>query len=71
MISESAVLDIARDAISAASFSIADHWIDCQYLSDGDIHSGTDTYLCSEDSRCICDDADLWIMDVKQYVEFY
>ncbi len=29
---------------------LIDHRSDHQYLSDGDIHTGTDPYVCAEDS---------------------
>ena len=60
MISQGAVLDIARDA---SGFSGG--WSDYQYFSDGYIHSGADTYVCSKDYCGICCNDPLRLLDVK------
>ena len=77
MITQGQVLDIARDAlydyyrVSASSFNITDCWISCQYFSDGDIHTGTDTYIYTEDHRGVCWNDLMWFLDVESVVRFH
>lgn len=61
MITQGEVLDIASQAIytiimvsGSALIGVIDHRSDHQYLSDGDIHTGTDPYVCAEDSCRVC-----------------
>ena len=56
MITQEAVLDIAREAI---------------YTSDSYVNSGADTYICAKNNcNFSCDDA-LWLMDARHYVRIY
>ena len=48
---------------SASGFSGG--WSDYQYFSDGYIHSGADTYVCSKDYCGICCNDPLRLLDVK------
>lgn len=57
--------------LSAPAAYFVDCRIDYQYFSDSDIHSGTDTYVCSEDHCCICGNDDFWSMDFKKSDRFY
>lgn len=71
MISQGAVLDIARDAIytiliTSAPLLLVSLWLVCyQYFSDGYIHSGADTYVCSKDYCGICCKTLCRLLDVK------
>ena len=67
MITQGEVLDIASQAIytiivvSAPLLLVS--LIIGLYLSDGDIHTGTDPYVCAEDSCRVCRNDDFWFMD--------
>ena len=61
MISQGAVLDNVGTAASGFSGG----WSDYQYFSDGYIHSGADTYVCSKDYCGICCNDPLRLLDVK------
>ena len=49
--------------LSLSLIGVIDHRSDHQYLSDGDIHTGTDPYVCAEDSCRVCRNDDFWFMD--------
>lgn len=49
--------------IGSALIGVIDHRSDHQYLSDGDIHTGTDPYVCAEDSCRVCRNDDFWFLD--------
>lgn len=72
MISQGAVLDIARDAIYTILITSAPLLLVSlvvgliiSYFSDGYIHSGADTYVCSKDYCGICCNDPLRLLDVK------
>ena len=50
---------------------MTDGWISCQYFSDGDIHTGTDTYIYTEDHRGVCWNDLMWFLDVESVVRFH
>ena len=64
MISQGAVLDIARDAIYTILITSAPLLL-VSLVSDGYIHSGADTYVCSKDYCGICCNDPLRLLDVK------
>lgn len=78
MITQEAVLDIAREAIYTTIITSAPLLLissDCrtysQYISDSYVNSGADTYICAKNNcNFSCDDA-LWLMDARHYVRIY
>ena len=50
---------------------IVSHWSDNQYFSDGDIHTGTDTYIYTEDHRSVCRNDLMRFLDVESVVRFH
>ena len=69
MITQEAVLDIAREAIYTTIITSAPLY--SQYISDSYVNSGADTYICAKNNcNFSCDDA-LWLMDARHYVRIY
>jgi hypothetical protein len=69
MITQEAVLDIAREAIYTTIITSAPLLLIS--LIVGLINSGADTYICAKNNcNFSCDDA-LWLMDARHYVRIY
>jgi len=55
--------------------TVVDYFSGCgtgrQYISDGDVHSGTDAYLCAKDCLRISWNDDIWFLDTNQSDRVY
>ena len=78
MITQGQVLDIARDAlytiitVSAPLLLISlIVGLVVSIFQNGDIHTGTDTYIYTEDHRGVCWNDLMWFLDVESVVRFH